>query len=272
MSQASAASSGVKFRSVHALRAAAIHLLLSATIAGGVAALVFGLWFPSPLRQLVGGAALFWWIVGVDVVCGPLLTLVVFSPAKPRTELFRDLAVVALIQLLALGYGIHTLAHARPVALVHEVDRFRVVTFSDLAEGEENDAPDWAKPWSLSRPRTVGLRSVRTSDEKLASIDASLQGVEPSQRPSWWQDYRLSIDQVLQRARPLAELRDKHPGQNLLIDAAVERALADHQTGESTDGASLRWMPLVSRRVMDWVVLVDPSTARLRGYAHVDGF
>ena len=261
-----------KSRGAHAARAAGIHLLLSVTVAGMVAALVFGLWFPSPLRELVGGTELFWLIVGVDVVCGPLLTLVVFNPGKPRAELRRDLALVALIQLLALGYGIHTLAHARPVVLVHEVDRFRVVTYSDLDEDEDVSVPDWAQPWSLTRPRTVGLRPVSTSAEKLASVDASLQGVEPSQRPSWWQDYALSTARVLQRARPLNELRNKHASQVALIDAAVARALANHKPGETTDGTTLRWLPLVSRRTADWVVLIDPHTARLRSYAHVDGF
>lgn len=270
MSEVSAVPTGFRTRSAQAVRAAAVHLLLSVAVASGVAALVFGLWFPAPLRELVGGTELFWLIVGVDVVCGPLLTLVVFNPRKPRAELRRDLALVALIQLLALGYGIHTLAHARPVALVHEVDRFRVVTYSDLEE--EAIPPAWAQAWSLARPRTMGLRAVGTSAEKMASINASLQGVEPSQRPSWWQDYALSTEHVLKRARPLEELRAGHPGQAALIDAAVERALADRQPGESADGAALRWLPLVSRRVTDWVVLVDPKTARLRGYAHVDGF
>jgi len=264
--------SELKSRSAHAVRVAALHLLLSATVAAVVAVLVFGLWFPSPLRELVGGTELFWLIVGVDVVCGPLLTLVVFNPGKPRAELWRDLALVALIQLLALGYGVHTLAHARPVALVHEVDRFRVVTYADLDEGEEVRVPDWAQPWSMTRPRTVGLRPIVTPAEQLASIDASLQGVEPSQRPSWWQDYALSTAQVLQRADPVAELRDKHPGQRALIDAAVRQALANQKPGETADGAALRWLPLVSRRATDWVVLIDPQTARLRGYVNVDGF
>ena len=35
---------------------------------------------------------------------------------------------------------------------------------------------------------------------------------------------------------------------------------------------ALRWLPLVSRRATDWVVLLDPATARVRGYVHLDGF
>ena len=186
MTTASATTASLKNRSTHAVRAAALHLLLSVAVALLAALLVFGVWFSTPLRELAGGTELFWLVVGVDVVCGPLLTLVVFNPAKPRAELRRDLAWVALIQLLALGYGMHTLSHARPVALVHEVDRFRVVSFADLDQAEAPSAPDWAQPWRLSSPRTVGLRPVTSSAEKMASVDASLQGIEPSQRPSWW--------------------------------------------------------------------------------------
>lgn len=259
-------------RSAHALRAGTVHLLLSATVAGLVALLVFGAWFPGQLRALTGGAELFWLLVGVDVVCGPLLTLVVFNPAKPRTELRRDLALVVLIQLLALGYGVHSLSYARPVALVYEVDRFRSVSFADLDEAENDQVPDWAQPWGLSPPRTVGIRKAASSDEMMSSVDASLQGVEPSQRPSWWQDYALSVPQVLQRARPLAELRRKHPQQSPLIDSAAAQAIAAPETGETADSNALRWVPMVSRHATDWVVLLDPVTGRLRGYVHLDGF
>ena len=256
-----------------ALLAAAWHLSVSIVVAGLVAFLVFGFWFPDALRHLAGGADLFWLIVGVDVVCGPLLTLVIFNPAKPRAELARDLALVAAIQLLALGYGVHTLSYARPVAVVYEVDRFRVVSFADVDADEAEQIPDWAQPWRFSRPRTVGIRSSSTGAEKLDSINLSLAGIEPSQRPSWWQDYALSRPQVLERARPLSELRAKHPEQSALLDAAVAQALHNNsQPGETTDAQALRWLPLVSRHATDWVVLLDPSTARVRGYVHLDGF
>ena len=257
-----------------ALWAALWHLSLSIAVAGLVAFLVFGFWFPGALRELAGGADLFWLIVGVDVVCGPLLTLVIFNPAKPRAELARDVALVAAIQLLALGYGVHTLSYARPVALVYEIDRFRVVSFADVdADADEAEQiPDWAQPWRFSRPRTVGIRSSSTGAEKLDSINLSLAGIEPSQRPSWWQDYALSRPQVLERARPLPELRAKHPEQSALLDAAVVQALHNNQPDETADAQALRWLPLVSRRATDWVVLLDPITARVRGYVHLDGF
>ena len=68
------------------LRAAGLHLLLSLVVATLAAVLVFGLWYPGVYRLLAGGGELFLLVVVVDVVCGPLLTLVLFNPTKPRAD------------------------------------------------------------------------------------------------------------------------------------------------------------------------------------------
>ena len=69
------------------------------------ALLVFGIWYPYPYREISGGRELFLLVITVDVILGPLITLAVFNRKKPRSELRRDLAIVALLQLGALGYG-----------------------------------------------------------------------------------------------------------------------------------------------------------------------
>jgi hypothetical protein len=115
------------------LRAAVIHLLLSAAVAALAALLVFAVWYPMPYRQISGGRDLFLLVVAVDVAIGPLITLAVFDRRKPRAELVRDMAVVAAMQLAALAYGLHTVAQARPAVVALEVDRLRVVRAIDLA-------------------------------------------------------------------------------------------------------------------------------------------
>jgi hypothetical protein len=47
---------------------------------------------PLSLRDVAGGQYLFMVLVSVDVVCGPLLTMVLFSPLKSRRELILDLS------------------------------------------------------------------------------------------------------------------------------------------------------------------------------------
>ena len=94
-------------------------------MASVAALLVLWVWYPYPYGLLSGGRHLFLLLMGVDVVCGPLLTLVLFNPTKPRRELLTDMALVVCIQLAALAYGLYTAQEARPLFLVHEVDRFR---------------------------------------------------------------------------------------------------------------------------------------------------
>src|SRR6476469_552996 len=123
------------------LRAAAVHLGLSVLVAGLAGLLVFALWYPYPYRDISGGRDLFLLVVTVDIVIGPLITFAVFNRAKPAAELRRDLAVVGLLQFAALCYGLWTVQLARPVHMVFEYDRFRVVHQLDIPAEIQAKAP-----------------------------------------------------------------------------------------------------------------------------------
>lgn len=248
------------------------HFLLSLLVALAVAGLVFFVWFPGQIKDLAGGQKLFWTLVGVDVVCGPLLTLVLYRPEKTRLALGIDLGLIAVVQLAALGYGLHTLAQARPLAFVFEVDRFRAVSSVDIQENDIQHTPPWFRPWSFNQARTLGLRPVSSSAERFENINDSMQGVEAGQRPKRWQDYGSSIPQVFARAQPLAALQKKYPQRQQMIDDAVSAALKNTEAGEVSDGNLLVWLPLVSRHSLEWIALLDPKSARIRAYIPLDGF
>lgn len=79
--------------------------------AGGRADCRAGVWAlvsPYPYREISGGRELFLLLVAVDVVMGPLITLMIFNTGKPRRELQLDLIVVGVLQLAALAYGLST--------------------------------------------------------------------------------------------------------------------------------------------------------------------
>lgn len=242
----------------------AIHLCISGLIALITAAVVLGIWFPFPYRHLVGGQHLFWVMAGVDVVCGPLLTLVLFNPAKSRRELRLDLSLVALIQLAALAYGLYSISLARPVIQAFETDRFTVVSAAEIDQTQLPHA--WSQfrtlPWT--GPRLVGTRPA-SSNEMLLDIDLSLQGMGPGTRPGWWQPYEQSMPVVRQRMKKLADLRAARPAaEQVLIDQAVQ------QSGQPVE--ALFYLPLTSRKKLDdWIVLLD-AQAIIVGYAPVSGF
>jgi hypothetical protein len=253
-----------KSRLAAATKAALVHLLCSLGIALLAGMLVFLVWYPYPFRELSGGRELFLLIMGVDVVCGPLLTMVLYNPRKPKAELVRDLGMVAIIQLAALGYGLFTVAMARPVYVVHEVDRLRVVSRADIPEGQLKPELGGFHQLSWFGPKFIGVREPKDGDERLKSLDLALQGQEPSVRPDWWQSYELSSAKVLARAKSLAELRKKRPESLSKIDRAVV------ESGKSE--ADMVWLPMTSFKNTDWVVLMDAKTAAPLAYAHIDGF
>lgn len=251
-------------RFIAARHAATRHLLGSAIFSALIAVLVFGLWYPYPYRELAGGLVLFGLVTGVDLVCGPLLTLVLFNPEKRRTALVLDLGMVILIQLAALGYGLWSVSAARPVHIVFEVDRFRLITAADINTADLKQAPENLRQLPWFGPTLISVRQPQDGKEYLKSIDLSLAGQEPSLRPGWWQDYAAGLPQVLQRARPLATLTQALPEQKKLIEEAVRKS--------GLVEGDLLWLPLTSSRVMNWVILLDKKTGQPQSYAPIDGF
>jgi hypothetical protein len=248
------------------------HLILTVVIAGLIAWLVVSAWFPAPFAEISGGLSIFLLMIAVDVVCGPALTLMLLHSQKSSMALSVDIAVIAAVQFSALGYGLYTLSEARPIAIVFEVDRFRVVSYADLDTSHPENIPEWVNPWSFEAPRLLGVRSARTAQEKFESVDASLQGVEPGQRPAWWQDYNINVPEVKQRAKELESLLKMHSKDAQRIRYAAMKAASGTAVGEVLRPDDLLWLPVVSRQSMDWVAFIDPRSARIRGYIHVDGF
>lgn len=253
-------------RYVKVIKACGIHLLVSAGIAALAAILVFKAWFPFPFRELAGGTFLFLVVIGVDLVCGPLLTLVLFKTTKSRRELIWDLSLVGAVQLSALFYGLYSISLARPVAVVYEVDRFVMVTAAEIeskslmqADKAYQCMPWWGGPWLLS------IRSPRSNKEVSQNLSLSLQGHEPSTRPDWWWPYEPNRAFAQVNMQPLIQLYQRlSPLHRSMIDDAVQKT--------NLTINKLSYLPLVSQKSLDgWIVLLD-GQAYIVGYAPISGW
>lgn len=242
-----------------AARAAATHLLISIIVAIATAFLIFGVWYPSPFDQLASGRDLFILVIAVDVVCGPVLTLIVFNPQKKRAELVRDIGFVALLQLIALGYGIGSASQARPVWIALEGDSYRVVSLPDIDLTKLDEAPVELRQLSLTGPKLVGVRLASGSDpDYRASIQQSLDGNPPAYRPGRWVEYPTQISKVIQSAHPVVRLYAKHSEHVALIDSVVSRSGATKE--------KLGYLPLISNKSMEWTVVINLDSGMPVGY------
>ena len=254
-----------KIRFAAVSNAFGIHLGLSVLVVLLAAYVVLQIWFPFPYRILAGGQHLFWLLVGIDVICGPLLTAVLFNPAKSRRELTLDLSLVALIQAAALVYGVYSIGQARPVMLVFETDRMVAVSAAQIEPQSLSQAPAQFQSLSWTGPVLLGTREPKDSAEMFSAVQISLQGIGPALRPSWWQDYEKSRLFAKDRMKKLVDL---HASASTDAQAVLEKAVQDSDLPAS----QLFYLPLTSQKVLDgWIVLLD-GNASIVGYAAVDGF
>jgi hypothetical protein len=233
-------------------QAAGAHLLICIAIAAGVVTLMLAVWYPRPLFEAAGGNNLLFIVVGVDVVLGPLLTLIVFRSGKPGMNF--DLAVIGMVQLAALAYGGYVVAFARPAFIVFVKDRFELATAAELDPVELAAAkyPEFrAPPWGGPLLAAADMPTDPAERKKL--IDAAMAGMDLHQFPRYYVPYTQRTKEVLASAQPIARLRATEPD----TAKAVDEWLASSGTKEEAVRA------LLLRTRFAWIaVLVDPKTAQ----------
>lgn len=243
--------------------AAGVHLSISLMVAIAAAAFVFGVLFPPPFREISGGASLFKLLISVDVVVGPLLTWLVFSRRKPASELRRDLSVIAVLQLIALVYGLWSMYMARPVYLVHEVDRFVTVSAADIDPTDLPSAKTEFQTLPWSGVRAIGLREPKDGAEKLKGMELAIAGKDLSLQPWLWQELSdVNRKAIHERSKPLSDL---------VVRNDVNRQLVDTWLADRKDAATgYRFFPLVAREHY-WTVVLDQNLSMV-GYLPIDPF
>ncbi len=113
-------------------QAFAIHFAISAAVFLVLLAVILFIWFPGLLFRIDGGWTGLQIVIGVDLVLGPLLTLIVFKAGKPSLKF--DLTCIALFQSVCLAGGVAVVYLERPVALILAYD-----TIYSLAADEFRD-------------------------------------------------------------------------------------------------------------------------------------
>jgi hypothetical protein len=105
------------------------HLAISLLIFALLASLVLFVWYPDFLFMADGGWQGLRLIGFVDLVLGPLLTLIVYRQGKPSLKL--DLTAIATIQFLCLTAGTYVVYSERPLALVYVDGQFFSMSAGD---------------------------------------------------------------------------------------------------------------------------------------------
>ena len=154
-------------------KAFAIHFSISLLIFFFLLYFILVQWYPEPLFSTDGGWKVIRIIVGVDLVLGPLLTLIVFKSGKPGLKF--DLSMIALVQVLALSWGVWTTYNERPAAVIYTIDFFTPVPAYQLAEQgiTAKELKQFGDTWPI-------LIYIDVPKEKLSEIlNESMQAKKP---------------------------------------------------------------------------------------------
>ncbi|MGH8598873.1 MAG: hypothetical protein ACREXT_19675 [Gammaproteobacteria bacterium] len=113
-------------------QASSIHLGISLAVFAAIAYAVLAIWYPSFLFQTDGGSQGLRILLGVDLVMGPLLTLIVYRAGKPGLRF--DLTTIGVLQAGCLAAGIWIVHSERPLAIVYVDGSFYSVSAQSFIE------------------------------------------------------------------------------------------------------------------------------------------
>jgi hypothetical protein len=237
------------------LKAAAVHLSISIAIGLLVLVLVFYGWYRDQLAAVEGVGSILFIMLGIDIVLGPLMTLLVYAPQKKNLKL--DLGLIGLVQLCFLVFGLYTVELGRPAFVVFDQNRFETVAYADLSETarqqlKDNTDPLAARSWF----GPVWIATVLPDDpalrDKLIS-EAFQGGAELSLQPKYYRALSSVVPALLAEAKPLAHLKTIKGNDSALID----KSLAALKRSDST---TVKFLPLKGKK-LDGVVLIDAKSA-----------
>ncbi|MDD5272482.1 MAG: hypothetical protein PHU14_07160 [Methylovulum sp.] len=170
-------------KKVYRLKIASFHFCISLSFFLAIFYLLINFWFPEPYFENSGGWQGIKIVASIDVVLGPLLTLIVASPQKSIRELSVDVGIIATFQCMALLWGIYTLHNQRPVAVVFWEDGFLTVPAQVLSE-QDYDL-DNLKAFSNERPPLIYAEKSYKSGDLKKMLDLIKQKNIPPHYQTW---------------------------------------------------------------------------------------
>lgn len=207
-------------------QASRIHLAISATVVGIVLAVVFLAWYPGPTFEIAGARAPVFVLVGVDLVLGPLLTLIVYKQGKKGLKF--DLAFIATVQLVALVYGSHTLFSERPSYLVFAIDRVTLVSAKtiDAASILHEELTHKA----IGKLINVFARKPEDPEEFQRFMDSVLfQGMpDLDRRTEYWEPWESGRDVIYSAITSLDDFEPASDLERKELAAAIRRHGREH--------------------------------------------
>ena len=242
-------------------KAFGLHLLGSACLLALVLGGLYLGWYRWPGWYLAGAARIALMMAGIDVVLGPLLTLLIANPSKPRRELARDVGMIVVVQLIAAGYGFATLWGGRPLYYTYSEKYLQMVQASDLRPEQielgRKLNPSLAPHW-YSLPRWIYAPLPKDKELARQIMGNSITGGDDVvQMPQYYKPWPEAEAEIRKNLKQLDKIGSVMPHDRKIITARMkERGYAPEQP---------ILLPVVVRS-KPMVAVVDPLSAQIKEF------
>jgi hypothetical protein len=228
-------------------------------LVSSVFAVVFFVWYPKPAFDVVGASSIVRLLVVVDLVAGPLLTLIVFRHGKPGLKF--DLAIIALMQIAALMYGAHRLYTERPQYLVFAIDRVEFVSNKSIDLSEIRFPELREKP--VTQLIKVFARRPQDAEELQEYLDSVMVDGKPDleRRPEFWEPWSAGTEEIRKQVRSIGMINTDDPLEKKRLSRAIEAYGSEHP--------DLGILP-IGAVDEDISLLIDRETLEILGAIRVD--
>jgi hypothetical protein len=250
---------------VFRLKAFSAHLVASLAVLSLLLGALYLGWYRWPGWYLADVSKVVLVMTGVDLVVGPLLTLVVASAAKSRRMLARDIAVIATVQLLALLYGTMQLWNGRPLYYAFSENVLQLIQAYDvdpkeLALAREQKAPLIPHWYSLPRWIWAPLPQDPAEHDRIIAQAVSF-GDDVISMPRYYKAWEAGLTMLHTQLKKVDDVGYFMPKDKKILKNEMLAA------GYSPD--QLNAIPLTGRG-KPLLAVFDPATTRLAAIFKVD--
>lgn len=201
----------------------AAHLFLSASLFLSLALFTYFILLPGFLFYSEGGSTILGLIGSIDVVLGPLITLIIYKKSKPGIKM--DLSIIAIIQVTALLYGLYSLWSVRPIAVFYALGEYKVVYNSTFAEPIYTDISNNKALNRLKTPTfSIQVPEGSTSLQSLSFSHAIQTGTSYFAQEGLYENYQSHIPLLKEHA-----ISPQQAVENLIISKKSPLALKDEK-------------------------------------------
>ncbi|MBT9098675.1 hypothetical protein KFZ76_13280 [Methylovulum psychrotolerans] len=212
---------------LYRLKVGGLHFCVSLSFFLAIFYVLKNFWYPYPYFENSGGWQGIKIVAGIDVVLGPLLTLVVSDSRKSIRELLMDVGVIAVFQCLALLWGIYTLNNQRPVAVVFWENSFLTVPAQALTEQDYELKSLLA--FSDARPPLIYVdKSYKSADLKKMLEVIAKENIPPHYQTWLYRPLKEHFDEIKSQKLNIDQIIAKYPDvKNQLLPIMQKHNISD---------------------------------------------